>query len=45
MELNNFTEPERKILAIVQNNMPDSLTPYADIAKTCGVSEDAVLAL
>ena len=28
-----FTEEERKILRIVQADLSDSLTPYADIAK------------
>ena len=31
-----FTEEERKILRIVQADLPDSLTPYADIAKEVG---------
>lgn len=41
----NFTEKERKVLSIVQANLPDSLTPYADIAKEAGLSEEEVLAL
>ncbi len=41
----NFTEKERAILGIVQADLPDSLTPYADIAKEVGVSEDVVIAL
>ena len=40
-----FTETERAILRIVQADIPDSLTPYADIARQCGVSEDAVIRL
>lgn len=40
-----FTEKERQILAIVQDNLPDSLTPYADIAKICQVTEAEVLDL
>ena len=40
-----FTEKERAILRIVQKNLPDSLTPYADIAQKVGVEEDTVLAL
>lgn len=40
-----FTARERQILAIAQDNLPDSLTPYADIAKACGAREDEVLAL
>ena len=45
MASREFTESERAILRIVQKNLPDSLTPYADIARTVGVSEDEVLAL
>lgn len=41
----DFTEKERKVLSIVQANLPDSLTPYADIAKETGLSEEEVLAL
>lgn len=40
-----FTDAERAVLGIVQKNLPDSLTPYADIAKSCGTDEEAVLAL
>lgn len=40
-----FTEKEREILRIVQKNLPDSLTPYADIAESVGVEESDVLAL
>ena len=40
-----FTEKEREILRIVQKNLPDSLTPYADIAKTVGVEEGEVMSL
>ncbi len=40
-----FTEQERAVLRIVQKNLPDSLTPYADIAASVGVSEDEVLEL
>ncbi len=41
-----FTEEERKILRIVQADLPDSLTPYADIAKEVGgVSEETVMNL
>ena len=45
MGANEYTEKERAALRIVQANLPDSLTPYADIAERTGVSEDAVLAL
>ncbi len=40
-----FTEQERTILRMVQNSLPDSLTPYADIAQAVGVSQEEVLAL
>ncbi len=40
-----FTDKERDILRIVQKNLPDSLTPYADIAAATGASEEEVLAL
>lgn len=41
----NFTEQERAVLSIVQADLPDSLTPYADIAKEVGISEEQVLTL
>lgn len=41
----DFTEVERAILRIVQSNLPDSLTPYADIAREVGTDEETVLAL
>ena len=40
-----FTETERAILRIVQADLPDSLTPYADIARTVGCTEKEVLDL
>ena len=40
-----FTEKEREILRIVQKNLPDTLTPYADIATSVGVEESEVLNL
>ncbi|MBQ9537247.1 MAG: Lrp/AsnC family transcriptional regulator [Desulfovibrionaceae bacterium] len=40
-----FTATERAILAIVQRNLPATLTPYADIAKACNCTEEEVLAL
>lgn len=36
---------EREVLAIVQNQLPDTLTPYDDIAKTVGVEADDVIQL
>ncbi len=40
-----FSEQEREILRIVQKNIPDSLTPYADIAAAVGTDEEKVLQL
>ena len=40
-----FTEKERAILRIAQKDIPDTLTPYADIADMVGCSEEEVLAL
>ncbi len=40
-----FTEQERHILQIVQSNLPNSATPYADIAHIVGCSEEEVLQL
>ncbi len=40
-----FTDKERDILRLVQDSLPYSLSPYADIAEKVGVSEDDVLAL
>jgi DNA-binding Lrp family transcriptional regulator len=41
----SFTEQEKKILQIVQADLPDSIAPFADIADKAGVSEDQVLSL
>ena len=41
----DFTPGELAILRIVQSNLPDSLTPYADIAREAGVDEAEVIAL
>ena len=40
-----FSAAERAALAIVQGNIPDSLTPYADIAARTGLTEAEVLGL
>lgn len=40
-----FSAAERAALAIVQGNIPDSLTPFADIATQTGLSEAEVLDL
>ncbi len=41
----DFTEKEKAILSIVQNNLPDSATPYADIAERVGCTEHEVIDL
>ena len=41
----SFSAAERAALAIVQGNIPDSLTPYADIAAQTGLTEAEVLDL
>ena len=40
-----FTDTERAILRIVQFQLPDPLTPYADIAREVGTDEETVLNL
>lgn len=40
-----FTAAERAALAIVQDNLPDTETPYADIAARVGLGEDEVIEL
>lgn len=40
-----FTHVEEAILRYVQGDLPDSLTPFADVAKVCGSSEEVVLSL
>ena len=40
-----FTDQEREVLRVVQKNLPDSLTPYADIAASVGIDEKSVLNL
>ncbi len=41
----DFTETERRILRIVQDTLPNSATPFADIAAQVGSTEKEVLAL
>lgn len=41
----DLTEQEKSILAIVQKDLPDSLNPYAEIARLTGSSEEEVLNL
>ncbi len=38
-----FTEMQARILRAVQADMPQSLTPYADIAAIAGTDEDSVI--
>lgn len=40
-----FTPLEKAILAVVQDDLPLSPTPYADIAAQCGTDEQTVLEL
>lgn len=40
-----FTETERRILRIAQSNLPDSATPYADMAHEAGCTEEEVMDL
>lgn len=40
-----FTNTEQAVLRIVQRDLPDSLTPFADIAAQAGVDEAFVLDL
>ncbi len=40
-----FSEQEKKILRVVQADLPDSQTPFADIAAQAGTGESEVLAL
>ncbi|MDR2077273.1 MAG: Lrp/AsnC family transcriptional regulator [Desulfovibrio sp.] len=40
-----LTEKERRVLRLAQEDLPDSLTPYADMAASAGMTEDEVLAL
>ncbi|MDR1242860.1 MAG: Lrp/AsnC family transcriptional regulator [Deltaproteobacteria bacterium] len=42
-ESSPFSSTELEILRIVQEDLPKSLTPYADIAKIAGTDEDFVL--
>lgn len=45
MNQKKFTPIESAILQLVQKNIPDSLEPYADIAKRVGTTEEEVLRL
>ena len=41
----DFTEKERAVLRIAQRDLPDSLPPFADIARETGTDEAFVLGL
>ena len=41
----NLTPSELTVLGIVQKNIPDTTTPFADIARVAGCTEEDVLAL
>ena len=41
----DFTPSELAVLRIVQSNLPDSLAPYADIAREADMDEAEVIAL
>lgn len=41
----SFTPAEQTVLRIAQDNLPDRLTPYAQIAAEAGLTEDQVLRL
>ena len=45
MAAKKFTDTEKRILARVQGDLPDSATPFADIAADVGVDEEQVLVL
>lgn len=40
-----FSSAEKALLAIAQSNLPDSLSPYADMARECGMEEAEVTGL
>ena len=40
-----FSDQERAVLRIVQKNLPETLTPYKDIAEAVGISEQEVIDL
>ncbi|MDK2956113.1 MAG: siroheme decarboxylase [Desulfovibrionales bacterium] len=45
MDAPKFNENERMILGCAGDDLPDSPTPYADLAQACGVEENTALAL
>jgi DNA-binding Lrp family transcriptional regulator len=40
-----FSEAERRVLRIIQDNLPDSPTPFAEVAAAAGMEEEDVLGL
>lgn len=38
-----MTDIELKILAVIQNGLPESVTPYADMAEQAGITTDELL--
>ncbi len=38
-----MTDTEQKILAVIQNGLPKSVTPYADMAGQAGITTDELL--
>ncbi|WP_243357910.1 Lrp/AsnC family transcriptional regulator [Fundidesulfovibrio terrae] len=40
-----FTESQKRVLALVQGDLPDGPEPFAEIAKQAGVSQEEVLEL
>jgi DNA-binding Lrp family transcriptional regulator len=40
----SISDLERRILAVLQDGLPDSRTPYADLAREIGISTDELLA-
>jgi DNA-binding Lrp family transcriptional regulator len=40
-----FSEAERRVLRIMQDNLPDSPKPFAEVAEAAGMEEEEVLAL
>ncbi len=41
----HLTETERRVLQVLQNGMPTTLTPYQDMARQAGITTDGLLDL
>lgn len=39
----DFSAREKKLLALIQDDLPHTLTPFADMGAMCGMAEDEVL--